>query len=96
MPVKTMFRWGVQYVHKCPNHVRIWCTTGLRALRRKQMTFWSAGLNCGNYLPRPNPVGDETKCRCRYQISILSPYKAGHLDCRMVCFTTQGPEARSM
>ena len=35
---------------------------------------------------RPNPVGDVTKCRCRYQISVLAPCKAGHLNCRMVRF----------
>jgi hypothetical protein len=35
---------------------------------------------------RPIPVGDGTKCRCRYQISDLAPCKAGHLNCRMVCF----------
>ena len=35
---------------------------------------------------RPNPGGDVTKCRCRYQISVLAPYKAGHLNCRMSIF----------
>ena len=40
----------------------------------------------GTTFARPNPVGDVTIRRCRYQISVLAPYKAGHLDCRMVCF----------
>jgi hypothetical protein len=43
-------------------------------------------IHLGWHFTRPNPVGDVTKCRCRYQISVLAPYKAGHLDCRMLCF----------
>jgi len=61
-------------------------TAGLKPLCRKKMAFWSDGPKCGNYFHAA-----ESGRRCdemprRYQCAVLAPYKAGHLDCRMVCF----------
>ena len=62
-------------------------STGLRPLCRKTSRSGRPVPSVETTFTRPNPVGDgtRTKCRCRYQISVLAPYKAGHLDCRMVC-----------
>ncbi len=50
------------------------------------MAFWSAGPKCGNYFHAAESGRRWDEMEGRYQCAVLAPYKAGHLDCRMVCF----------